>query len=348
MECASCQGVRVYTDIVNSYIADLSETLVGPMWGIAGALIGLMVVWEGIKLILGQTNLATVGRDLLIAGCASALLASAGNSGLVNQVYTASLSVMASGASVALTVGSMGDNRSSPDGVSGIESLMVAAEGGVFKVFGAATAMLQQANISNLSPIFFSLVMLIPYIIFFVLYFAQVMVALFRVMALSALSPVIIMCSGFGWGRPMLPAAVRTLLGTCLVLFSCSVALGLTLYALTALSVGDPAAGSRLDELMSWTSIELWVIIIMGWLGVAFLAEANSISNSIAGTTLSLAGAGIITLGTLGSGLLAGGSAMEKVRRRLRGGDQDQDGPPPNNPPNPPWKQKLNTPIFDR
>lgn len=347
MECASCEGVRIYTDIVNNYIAELSETLIGPMWGIFAALVALMVVWEGIKLILGTTDLASTGRDLLGAGAASGLLVSAGGGGLVNQVYTAALSVMSSGASVALTVGNVGGGTTyQPEGVSGIDSLVRAAEAGVFKVFGAATAMLQQASMTDPSPILFCLVMIIPYVIFFVLYFAQVMVALFRVMALSALSPVVIMFAGFKWGRPMLPKAVQTLVATCLVLFSCSVALGLTLYALTALAVGDPETTGRIDELMSWTSIELWVIIIMGWLGVAFLAEANSIANSIAGTSLSLAGAGIITLGTLGSAALAGGGAMKNLRDKLKAGPEEEAGA--TNQDGKRLAERLNTPMFDR
>ena len=180
--------------------------------------------------------------------------------------------------------------------------------GGALKFGGR---MIQSTQLLDQRPLFFGVLLVAPYLLVVIVYLSQVVVSIFRIMVLAALSPFLMLGFGFGWGRPMMVAGVRTLLSSFLVLFAATAALAVLLYAVKALGIGvegnvDPEG---IREMATFTNDRLLVAIFMGFAGAAFMAEATHIANSITGSALSNAAPAVITGGLMAGALAAGGAA---------------------------------------
>lgn len=319
--CFTCDVVDEYVRLANAFTQELSEVLVGPMWVIFLSLAGLWIAIHGIKMMLGKGDLAGLSHEFVFVAIAAVLMAGQGPS-LVNNVYSASLSVMGGAASAVISTASITSqtgvsdqgaesSASSIPNVGGMRKLVFVAETGVMKVFGLATEVLKKATLTNWSPILYAILLALPYILLLVVYFAQVIVSIFRIVVLAALSPVLMMCFGFGWGRGMAFTALRTLFSSFMVLFGATIALAVCLYGVRELAVAEYSA-STVDDVLSLTSATLWVAIVLGWCGTAFLTEATGIANSISGSQLTNSAATVITGGAVTSGIVTGKLARDR------------------------------------
>ncbi|SOD98597.1 type IV secretion system protein [Caenispirillum bisanense] len=356
--CFTCDIVTEYVDLANNFVSDLSDVLIGPMWAVFLSLASLWIVVHGFKMMLGQADLAALGKEFVFVSIAGLLLAGQGP-GLVSQVYDASLSVMGSGASAALSVGSVSGTTLAPEGIGGMTKLVMTAETGVFKMFGMAANIAKQTGLTDpLAPLIYALLLIIPYFLLLVVFFAQVVVSIFRVMMLAALSPILMMCFGFGWGRGMAYTALRTLFAAFMVLFGSTVAVALILYGAQQLGIGDPSMGAEIGRVMTLSNPKLLVAIALGWLGTAFLAEATSIANSVTHSQLTNQAAAIITAGATATGLTLLGKPLKNFKGNV--GDMLDKARLPGGGAGPgagqtgaqtaveKIKEKLNTPHFDR
>lgn len=301
--CFTCDIVSEYVTLANNFVSDLSQVLIVPMWVVFLSLAGLWITIHGFKMMLGQADLAGLGKELVYVVIAGALLGGQGP-GLVSSTYDASLAVMGSGASVALSVGDVSGTDIAPAGTGGMTRLVKTAEEGVFQVFRLAANMASEVGWTDpLLPLIYALLLVIPYFLLLVVYFAQVVIAIFRVMVLAALSPILMMCFGFGWGRGMAYTGLRTLFAAFMVLFGSSIALALILYGVKQLNIAAPSDGAAIKDLMTISNPKLLVAIALGWLGTAFMAEATSIANSVTHSQLTNQAAAIITAGATATGV---------------------------------------------
>jgi len=320
--CFTCGVVNEYVTLANAFTQDLSTVLVDPLWVIFLSLAGLWIVIHGIKMVLGKADLMSLAHEFVFVVIAATLMAGQGPT-LVNQIYSTSLTVMGGAAGAVLSTASItektgvstqgastGSRAALPAGTSGIsgvdgmQKLVWVAETGVLKVFGLATEVMSQASLTNPGPILYAILIAVPYVLLLIVYFAQVVVSIFRVMMFAALSPILMLLMAFGWGRGMALTGIKTLFASFMVLFGATVALAVCLYGVKALAVADYSANTPSDVL-SLTSSTLWVAMILGWLGTAFMAEATGMANSIAGSQLTNQAAAVITAGVTASGLAA-------------------------------------------
>jgi type IV secretion system protein TrbL len=320
--CFTCGVVNEYVTLANAFTQDLSTVLVDPLWVIFLSLAGLWIVIHGIKMVLGKADLMSLAHEFVFVVIAATLMAGQGPT-LVNQIYSTSLTVMGGAAGAVLSTASItektgvstqgastGSRAALPAGTSGIsgvdgmQKLVWVAETGVLKVFGLATEVMSQASLTNPGPILYAILIAVPYVLLLIVYFAQVVVSIFRVMMFAALSPILMLLMAFGWGRGMALTGIKTLFASFMVLFGATVALAVCLYGVKALAVADYSASTPSDVL-SLTSSTLWVAMILGWLGTAFMAEATGMANSIAGSQLTNQAAAVITAGVTASGLAA-------------------------------------------
>lgn len=297
-DCFTCEIVTEYVSLANRFTQDLSAVLVDPMQVLFFALVGLWVVIHGLKMILGQADIAAFGKEFIFVFIAWILLSGQGP-GLVNSIYTASLSVMGSAASVALSVGEAGQSSVRPSGLAGMTALVEKAETGVMQVFGLAGQLARKTNLTNTLPIVYAIALIIPYFLLLVVYFSQVVVSIFRIMMLAVFSPYLMLGFGFGWGRGMAVSGLRTLISSFMVLFASTAALAVVMYGVTALDVGDPAMFDQDDISMNNTGLLL--AMALGWMGTAFMTEATGLANSISGSALTNNATSVIAGGAMGT-----------------------------------------------
>ena len=304
--CFTCEIVDEYVDLANSFTQDLSDALIGPMWALFLAIVGVWVIIQGLRMAVNQTTIIDFTKELVFVLIASLLLSGQGPD-LINAIYSASLKIMGSAATVALQVGD--DNARNVVSYNtiggGMTSLVRTAEDGVFKVFGMAEEIAARAKLTDPMPLLYSAVLVIPYFLVLIVYFSQVVISIFRVMMLATLSPYLMLAFGFGWGRNMAMAGLRTLLSSFMVLFGATAALAVMLYAVRGLDIGN--AQNPMGEI-SITNTKYLVAVAMGWLGTAFMTEATGMANSISNSSLTNTSAAVITAGAATSVMtLAGG-----------------------------------------
>ena len=301
-ECFTCSIVERYVDLSSRFTENLSELLLAPMWTLFIALAGLWVVIQGIRLAIAHTGWENIVKEFAFVAIAALLLAGHGQ-GLVNGVFKASLATMGEAANVALAAGGDIESRQPskewekmPGRVAdaGMVKLAWTAEEGLRGVFGYATDLMSATTLRDQRPLFFGLLLILPYLAVAVVYLSQVVVSIFRIMMLAAISPFLMLGFGFGWGRPMMAAGVRTLLSSFLVLFAATAALAVLLYAVDQLGIGAvPTAEDTgffgndeeetLRSMATFSNGALVIAIFMGFAGVAFMVEATHIANSVTG-----------------------------------------------------------------
>lgn len=315
IDCFMCPAVDEYVRLANGFTQNLMEVLLGPMWAIFLGIAGIWIVSHGIRYMFATPDIFGFLHELLFLIIAAVLLGGQG-AGLINLIYEASLSTMSGAASVVLAAGSGNDravmeimdaNTGGVSGIAGLEGmtgLVAVAQEGVLRVFNQAALLMRSATLTNPSPIVFALILVLPYALLMIVYFAQVVVSIFRVTMFAALSPILMAALGFGWGKGIALSGLRTLFAAFMVLFGATIALAICLYGVRELGIADPdIMGANVREIATLDNPKLWLAIALGWLGTAFMAEATGMANSIAGSNLTNQAAAVITAGAVGTGV---------------------------------------------
>jgi len=315
--CFTGTIVSEYVNLANQFTQALSDALLDPMWALFMAFAGLWIVIRGLQLSIFQTTIMDVVKEFMFVIIAAILLSGQGP-GLVNTIYSASLSMMGSAASVALLIGEQNDTAASavngaiPLG-DGMNTLVCTAEKGITNVFVMGSMIAKSASLTDPMPYLYALAMVLPYFIVLVVYFSQVVVSIFRIMMLATLSPFLMLGFGFGWGRDMMKAGVKTLLSSFMVLFGATAALAVMLYGISGLDIGDEPTKESVRAMASITNTDFLLALAMGWLGTAFMTEATGIANSISGSVLTNTAAGVITAGTTATATILSKPIIERM-----------------------------------
>ena len=253
---------------------------------------------------------------VIIAG----ILLGGQSSGLVTDLYTASLNMMSGAAGVALKVGHYADGSSellngNMTFQEGMPALTCTVETGLTKVLQMASLISTQGTITGPMPWLYAIVLIVPYILVIVVYFSLVVISIFRIMMIAVLSPFLILGFGFGWGREMLPRGMRALIGTFMVLFGGTAAISVLLYAVGSLDLGD-ASQESIRGLADINNPKFLMTLLLGWMATAFMAEATGVSNSITDGSFTNTSAAILTAGVTASA----GALMSNPATKAAGG----------------------------
>jgi hypothetical protein len=310
--CLMDGTVEEYVTLANDFTQDISAVLVTPMQSIFIAFASLWVVIQGLRLVMAISSPSQIIKEFAFL-CIAWLLLSQQGPNLVNNLFDASLKVAGSGAAVVMDTASSKNKEAAgtfdPTGLGGMADLVCYTEKAVTNVVGISGTIMKQTTLTNPLPIVYGLILLIPYIMVLIVYFAQVVMAIFRVLFLATISPYLMMAFGFGFFREEAINGLRTLLSSFLVLWGATVAVAVLVYSVVGLD-------AKLDDVLnngeglSLLNEAFLVPVALGWVGTAFLTEATAIANSITRSTLSNTGVGVITAGIAGSGIAAAKAGM--------------------------------------
>jgi len=280
--CLSGKIVDKYAELANQFTQDLSHALQPAMWNLLGAVATLWIVMEGLRLITFRTTIEDIAREFTLLIIAAFLLAGQGPN-LVNDLYSASLSMMGGAANVALQVGNH-SAISSNDLASlgtGMHALTCTVEKGAKTIFNMSSLIAQTGNPLNPMPWLYAILLITPYFLVVVVYFSLVVLSIFRIQMIAILSPFLMLGFGFPWGRNMLQSGLKALVGTFMVLFGGTAAVAVMLYAVSSLFPNGTPTAEEADAMASIYNEQFIVALMMGWLGMAFMTEATGMTNSI-------------------------------------------------------------------
>ena len=209
---------------------------------------------------------------------------------------------------------------------TGLVALAAAGEKAVFTVFKIASAVASAGRLMNPVNWIYAAFLVIPYFLLVVAYSSQIVVAIFRAMMVAVFSSFLFLGFAFDWGRDMARSGGKTLLGAVLVLFASTSALALTIFVVNKIPVDpDDLSKEALNAFASLTNPDFILILALGWIGTALMAEGVSVANSIAGTALTNTAAGIMMAGAAATGLGAAKAGLHAgnpltMGRRFSGG----------------------------
>jgi len=302
-DCWTCEPLQKYVDLSQSFTDNLGAALESPMLILYASLCGLWVVVTGIKFALKMTGWPEIIKDFVFISITGVLLGGQSTS-LISFVYSSAISVM--GGSSAAVFSIAGDAGQST-GQSGLVALAANGELAVARVFQAAEAVAKAGALYKPQYYIYAIVLVVPYFLLVVAYSSQVVVAIFRAAMVGVFAPFLFMAFAFGWARGMAMSGAKTLLASVLVLFASTAALALCIYGVNSM-VLDPKSlvGDEVAKFVSVANPKFLVILFLGWMGTALMAEGTAIANSIAQTALTNAAAGIMTAGASATAMLAG------------------------------------------
>ena len=265
-----------------------------------------------------RTTIEDIAREFTLLIIAAFLLAGQGPN-LVNHLYSASLSMMGSAANVALQVGhhtAISSNDLSTLG-TGMHALTCTVEKGAKLVFKTSSYIAHAGSGLNPMPWVYSLILIFPYFLVVVVYFSLVVLSIFRIQMIAILSPFLMLGFGFPWGRNMLQSGLKALVGTFMVLFGGTAAVAVMLYAVSGLFPHGVPTLQEAENMASIYNEKFLMTLMMGWLGLAFMAEATGMTNSITGTSFTNSASAIISTGAVTIVAFAYNNPASKVAKNL-------------------------------
>ncbi len=309
--CFSCNTLDMYTELTRSFADNLSTALHDPMLIMYSSLTGLWFALFGYKLLFKLSDIGEFVKEFMYL-CVTGLLLSAHATGLVSWVYSVSLDIIGAACDAAWAV-AMGPDKST--GFNGLTHLAASGEKAIAVVFFAAKAIIKSGGWANIANYIYAFILVAPYFLMIVFYASQIVVAIFRLMIVACFSPWLFLGFGFGWGRPMMSGGARTIVGAIGVMFACTAALALIIFAvngivgINGIGINDALSGEKLNDFASLSNPDFLAILFLGWMGTGLMTEGVSIANSILGTMLTNTAAATMTAGVSASALMGAKAA---------------------------------------
>ena len=279
--CATCDVVQVYEKNAREFVEALTVVLSSGMLKIFIAVVGLWLMVQGIKMILGRADLASLCRETFFVIVAGGLIAD--GTGLVMIIYKMAIGTMTAAASaVLIAAGNVSGADWTADGTdhySGVTLLVFASERGFMKVLDVGFELWKSFSVGNLTGPLTGVLIIIPWFLLIVVYFSQVMVTIFRVAVLAGLSHFIMLGIGFQWSQGMVWKGLKSLIAAGLVLYGATLAIGICLFAVTSLDLDTRMVGIDGGSFFTGPG---FLAVILGIMGTVFVTEATGIANSIA------------------------------------------------------------------
>jgi len=303
--CFTCKIVDEYISLADGFTQSLMGALIHPMFILFVSLSGLWIVMAGFRLLTFRTTIGVIAKEFTMVIIAAVLLSQQGAQ-LINMIFTVTLQTMGAAASVALQIGGSTPKINADYTMigGGLHALMLVSETAIMKVLKIGNLIAMDTTAFTPLTMIYALVLIVPYFILWVVYFAQVVVSIFRIMILAILSPFMILGLAFNWGQEMVKAGMRAVISSFIVLFASTAVMSILLYAVNGLGL-DNMNGQTGNELASISNVQFMMTIAMGWLGTAFMTEATGLANSITGSNFTNNAAAVITAGAGGTALAA-------------------------------------------
>jgi hypothetical protein len=198
----------------------------------------------------------------------------------------------------------------------------------------------EDGGIRNIGAIFYGLLLALPYVFVWGIFLAFTLEGIFKLLAITAVSPLLIAVAGFGPTRGFALTGLRVIVGGVLTVVFAGVAMGFTMTVLRQALDGAPLAtgGIKPDISGFLGSEQYWLVLLIGFISILFHLKAATLAANISGASdgpgaaATVVGAGMAAVGaaktlTLKSaqklgrkGSEAFGAGARAARDRIMGG----------------------------
>src|SRR5229473_1463791 len=145
----------------------------------------------------------------------------------------------------------------------------------------------QDGGLTSIGLIFAGLILSVPYLFVWGIFMAFVLEGVFKLLAITAVAPLLVICTAFQPTRGFAISGARVVLGGILTVVFAAVAMGFTLSVLDKFIGQMPIGpdGFKVDVSQWVLSPEYWAAFILGFVSVLFHLKAATLASNISGAS---------------------------------------------------------------
>lgn len=171
------------------------------------------------------------------------------------------------------------------------------------KVFELSHAIYTDAGWTHPALVFGGFILVLPFVFVWGLFLAYVLEMAFKLLMITAVSPLLIMCMAFPSLRAFPIAGLRVIANGCFTVIFASVAMGFTLAAIDAAVRTLPMVGGTftVNSAVFVFSGDYWTLFILGFISTLFHLKASTVASNLSGSQDGPGAAAIVTGAGMGA-----------------------------------------------
>lgn len=220
--------------------------------------------------------------------------------------------VMKTTSSLAQTIMGVGTFEKMPPTIVGMLTTM---DTQLMKVFNIVSLVVTDASFYQIGLVLGALILVIPFVFVWGIFLAYLLEGIFKLLAITAISPILIAAAAFPATRGFMSMGVRIVLDGCLTVIFAAVAMGFTLSVanITISKITDDGLSMKISADEFIFSGEYWMLFILGFISVLFHLKAATIASNMSGAQDGPGAAAMV----VSTGMAAAGTALRFTKTRL-------------------------------
>jgi hypothetical protein len=197
--------------------------------------------------------------------------------------------------------------------VHSLRDMLGAVETKVTIVLAVGLSIMKDAGVTTFWYLFAGAILAAPFLFVWGIFLAFVVEGIFKLLAVTAVSPLLIAAAAFRPSRGFAISGLRIVLGGALTVVFAAVAMGFTLHVMDYF-IGEmpvvPGSGFKLES-ANWVGGRgYWAMIVLGFVSVLFHLKAATLAANISGASDGPGAAATVVAGGLAAVAAAKGAAL--------------------------------------
>lgn len=177
-----------------------------------------------------------------------------------------------------------------------LQGIIQSVESGMEQVWGIVKALWAEAGIFGIGNYFSGLIVLLCFAFMMCLFLAYTLELLFSLLAITALSPLLIVACAFSCSRPFTLSALRIVLNGIFTVLFASIAMGFTLSSIQMVTGSLPLEGGSFSaEAADFTEKGMFPLIVVGFIGILFHLKASALASALSSVHLGGSSAALVS-----------------------------------------------------
>jgi hypothetical protein len=298
-----------FDEVANTFARAAFDRISGPATTVYWAFVSLFFLWEfGWKGLRGKFDLMEfVERMLVIAAVGVGVKTSAL---FWSYVYEPARAVMSGVTQLLVSQAEVSD--------ASMSGMLKAVETEINKVLLVSGAMFEDSNWYEVLNMVCAFFLIIPYIFVWMIFLAFLVEGSFKLLAVTAIGPILVMLAAFQRTRGITTAGLRIMMNGVLTVVFAGVAMGFTIQIVGYYTAGFPVDGNgelTINADQFALSKEYFAIVLIGLLSALFHLKAAELASNLSGATSSAgAAAAVVGAGMGGFGAIKAAGFMAARR----------------------------------
>jgi hypothetical protein len=306
--CLTCDMFNQFDQLAQGYGRDAFDVIAPAAKLAFNAYVGAWVAWVLIYngIIRADLNVQTlVPRILTITVCSIALN---GVDLYWDWIYQPIYDAMNQLATSLVVKSSTGID------VRTLAGMLGSVETRILNVLGLCVTIWNDGGLTALALIIAALVLSLPYLFVWGIFMAFVLEGVFKLLAITAVAPLLIVAAAFPATRGFAISGMRVVLGGVLTVVFAAVAMGFTLSVLDTFMNTLPMTGGSFNQGAAAfvKSKEYWAAFILGFVSVLFHLKATTLAANISGASDGPGAAAAVVAGGMSAFAAVKGFAFKK------------------------------------